>query len=240
MTLPRVYSAITSIMLELSHDGISKGQTNEHDGYRYRGVDDVYNRLSPLLAQHKLCILPRVLERGMVDRRDRHGNLLIGVNLKVAFDLVSAEDGSRHVIEVYGEALDSGDKATSKAMSAAFKYAVLQAFCVPVGGRDDADAKSHRLLDVPVIMEPVQGWEQWQADLLDVVRVCETGEALDRLQDTNRGLLRLVSTERPEIYAAIGEAVRSRRDEVSAKKRLPAAHGKGRRNAPSHQVETHG
>jgi hypothetical protein len=120
------------VAAELSRTGIQKLQTSAEDQYRFRGIDDVLKRLSPAIADAKLCILPRVLERSVVERAGLNGSLLISVSLKVAFDLVSAEDGSRHTIEAFGEALDGADKATAEAMTAAYKYAVLQTFCVPV------------------------------------------------------------------------------------------------------------
>lgn len=84
-------------------------------------------------------------------------------------------------------------------MTAAFKYAVFQAFCIPVTGMEDADASSHRLKKTDHVPEPVQGWEQWVQDVADVVRVCETGEALDRLQNTNRARLKSISRERADL-----------------------------------------
>ena len=48
-----------------------------------------------------------------------------------------------HTIRTYGEAMDSADKATNKAMSAAYKYAAIQAFCIPTEGDNDADATTH-------------------------------------------------------------------------------------------------
>ena len=67
------------------------------------------------------------------------------VTVEAEFDLVSADDGSKHTIRTFGEAMDSGDKATNKAMSAAFKYAAFQAFCIPTEGDNDADAHTRRL-----------------------------------------------------------------------------------------------
>ena len=207
---PKVYAAIIAVAAELAKKGIAKSGTNAEEQYQFRSIDDVYNRLSPALVAHRLCILPRVLERSCVERNGSNESLLVSVSLKVAFDLVSAEDGSVHVIESYGEALDGGDKATSKAMTAAFKYAVIQAFCIPVAGQD-ADATSHHLRKSEHVPEPVQGWEQWMSDMSDVVRVCESGEALEGLQNTNRALLRGMSRERPDLYTRIGETIRERR-----------------------------
>jgi hypothetical protein len=132
MSPPQVYRAIHAVAAELAKGGIAKRHRNERDDYFYRSIDDVLNRLAPLLAKHRLCVLPRVLERTATDRIGEGDALLVSVTLKVAFDLVSTVDASLHTIEAYGEALDSGDKATAKAMSAAYKQAMLQALCVPV------------------------------------------------------------------------------------------------------------
>ena len=102
--------------------------------------------LAPLLAKHRLCVLPRVRERRRRSAAAIDLQLLINVALRVSFTLVSADDGSSHKVEAYGEALDGGDKATAKAMSAAYKSAMLQTFCIPVAGAEDADRTSHRLL----------------------------------------------------------------------------------------------
>lgn len=233
MTPPRVYAAISAVTADLAATGIAKSQLNQAEQYAFRGIDDVYNRLGPLLAKHKLCVLPRVLERATCERRSANDALLLSATIKVAFDIVSARDGSLHTVEAYGEALDGGDKATSKAMSAAFKYAMLQAFCVPVQGSDDADAVTHRLKVDQEPVDPDQGWDQWSQDIQDMVRVCDTGEALDRVQTTYRGTLRAASKRRPDVYAAIGEAIRSRRVVVTPAL-LPALPGNGSTNGAGH------
>ena len=61
MSLPRVYAAINAITAAFASNGVAKERINLDDGYAYRGVDEVTERLAPLLAAHKLCILPRVL-----------------------------------------------------------------------------------------------------------------------------------------------------------------------------------
>jgi hypothetical protein len=233
MSIPRVYAAINAVAAELARGGIPKARTNLEEQYQYRGIDDVYNRLSTLLAAHKLCVLPRVLERVCTDRTGSTGDLLVNVTLKVAFDLVSVEDGSSHVIEAYGEALDAGDKATSKAMAAAYKYAILQTFCIPVGGVEDADASTHKLVRSSHVPEPVQGWDQWVADILDMVRICETGEAIDRVQNSNRHLLKALGSERPDLYSSLGQSLVARRTALAAKPAPASAKKRTSRSAPT-------
>jgi hypothetical protein len=211
----RVYAAIVAITEELSRAGIAKSQTNLQDEYKFRSIDDVCAAIAPLLARHKLCVLPRVVERTSAEFRDGRGKAMISVNVKVAFDLVCAEDGSCHVIEAYGEALDAGDKATSKATSSAYKYALLHAFCVPVTGQYDADQHSPARPETMNSVEPVQGWEQWSRDITDMIRGCETIEALDRVQEVYRPLLRALSAYRADLYTGIGKILTERRKEVA-------------------------
>lgn len=143
--IPKVYAAIAEVMAELAKVGIGKNNKNASQGYKFRGIDDVYNALAPLLARTKLLILPRVLSRVVTERETKSGNALFYVVLDVEFDLVSGIDGSKHTIRVCGEAMDSGDKATNKAMSAAYKYACMEAFCIPTEGDNDADGTTHEV-----------------------------------------------------------------------------------------------
>jgi hypothetical protein len=193
MSAPQVYRAISAISRELSGHGIAKRHRNEREDY--------------LLAKHKLCVLPRVLERTAGDRVGDGELLLVSVALRIAFDLVSTADGSSHTIETYGEALDASDKATAKAMSSAYKHAMLQVFCVPVAQVEDADACSYRLKRSRLHQqEPVEGWAMWTTGIIDIARSCASLEALETLQDRQRPLLQAISRERPDLYAQLGAA----------------------------------
>lgn len=142
----KVYQAINAVQRALSKTGISKDRTNtQGSGYKFRGIDDVYNAVAPLLAEHGLCILPRMLTRICEERQSKAGGALFYVTVEAEFDFVSSEDGSKHTCRTFGEAMDSGDKATNKAMSAAYKYAAFQAFAIPTEGDNDADAATHEV-----------------------------------------------------------------------------------------------
>jgi hypothetical protein len=140
---PAVYRAIAAVAGAMAKEGIAKDKRNTQQGYNFRGIDDVYNALAPVLSEFGLVILPRVLQRIETERETKSGGALFNVVVEVEFDFVAAEDGSRHVVKTFGEAMDSADKATNKAMSAAYKYAAMQAFCIPTSGDNDADATTH-------------------------------------------------------------------------------------------------
>lgn len=140
----KVYQAINAVQADIGKEGIAKGRLAQGfgAGYAFRGIDDVYAALSPLLAKHGLIIIPRCLERHESQRQSGPKTLYF-VCVKMEFDFVAAEDGSKHTACTYGEAMDSGDKATNKAMSIAYKYACFQTFAIPTEGDNDPDATVH-------------------------------------------------------------------------------------------------
>lgn len=146
MTDKKVYAAISAVAKEMATTGISKDRRNQQQGFNFRGIDQVYNALAPALVNHGLLILPRITERTVTERATQKGGVLFYVVVKAEFDFVSTEDGSIHTVTTYGEAMDSGDKATNKAMSIAYKYAAFQAFCIPTEETAiDADAEVHHV-----------------------------------------------------------------------------------------------
>jgi hypothetical protein len=134
-----VYAKVAVITGILAQHGIAKNRDANFG--KFRGIDDVYKALAPLLAQHRLCVFPRMVARESVERRSSKGNALFYVTVEAEFDFVCADDGSIHTARTFGEAMDSSDKATNKAMSAAYKYAAFMTFCIPTEG--DADAETH-------------------------------------------------------------------------------------------------
>lgn len=140
-----VFAKIAAVQGELAKVGIAKGRRNAQQGYNFRGIDEVYAALSPLLSRHGLVIIPRVVSRECVERQSAKGGALFNVTVHAEFDFVSADDGSIHTAATFGEAMDSADKATNKAMSAAYKYAAFMTFAIPTEGEEDADAVTHEV-----------------------------------------------------------------------------------------------
>ena len=162
----KVYEGIAAVMAEMAQTGIDKSRKNQQQGYSFRGIDDVYAALAPVLSRHKLCILPRVTNRDAIERPTKNGGLMIYTILTVEFDIVSAEDGSKHTVCTVGEASDSGDKSSNKAMSAAYKYMAFQAFCIPLTGEDnDADLHSPEFVAKPskAVQLAAQSVTEWKS-----------------------------------------------------------------------------
>jgi len=140
-----IYKAIIGITEDLIKEGgIGKTRMNEQQKFRFRGIEDIQNALAPLLVKHQVCIVPTFANRRTEQYESRTGGKLFSTVVDGVFDLISAVDGSSVRVTIPGEAMDTGDKSTNKAMSMAMKYASLLTFCIPTEG-EDADATAHDL-----------------------------------------------------------------------------------------------
>ena len=135
-----IFETINAVMDDVG--SIRKEKRNQQQGFMYRGIDDVMNALNPAFTKHKLFIVPEIQEQRREERQTAKGGNLIYSVCRIKFTFY-AEDGSHVEAVVIGEGMDSGDKATNKAMSIAFKYACFQVFCIPTEEMADPDQESH-------------------------------------------------------------------------------------------------
>lgn len=138
----KIYTLIPKIMREIG--AIEKNRKNSQQGYTFRGIDDVYNALHDPLAINGVFYVPEVLESKVVERASKSGGILVNTVVKMRFQFF-ADDGSSVSVTTIGEGMDSGDKSSNKAMSAALKYALVQMFCIPTADEKDSENDSHEV-----------------------------------------------------------------------------------------------
>ena len=156
-----VQQRLVAILGELP--AIGKTQRNVQQGFMFRGHDDILNALNPLLAKHGVFVVPEVLERIPGQRTTAKGNIMFEVNLHVRYSFIG-EAGDVVLASAWGEGTDSGDKATSKAMTMAFKSVLNQAFAISSAETVDADADTAEdsVSDTPdEPPEPMSSQEDW-------------------------------------------------------------------------------
>lgn len=137
--MKNIYQSIADIMQEVP--SISKDKKNLQQGFKYRGIDDVMNAFQPILAKHRVFIVPEVLNQVREERTTKSGGNLIYSICTIKFKFF-AEDGTFVEAITIGEGMDSADKATNKAMAVAMKYAMFQVFCIPTEEMVDPDAET--------------------------------------------------------------------------------------------------
>lgn len=137
-----IYKAISEVQKALANRGISKDKRCQGGGnFAYRGIEDVYAALSPLLADAGLIITTNRIER-LEDVTSGGQKPMRLVRIKVIFRLFAVEDGSFLDVESLGEGADMSDKASGKALSYAYKQMVFTNFAVPVEGQPDSDREA--------------------------------------------------------------------------------------------------
>ncbi len=147
---PKVYAAIAAVQADFSAMGLGKKDRNDFYKYDFRGIDALMVALSPLLVKHGLIIMPRGVERTGEERKTNDGKASFRVTLTISYSIICVEDGTAiKVGPFYGEAMDTSDKATNKAMSFAYKYMAFQTFCIPIKGQDEGDSDSPEVASKP-------------------------------------------------------------------------------------------
>lgn len=191
MTQNNIYMAINAIMQEI--EAIGKNKKNQQQGYSFRGIDDMYNALQPLFKKNAVFITSNVLESKREERQTAKGGVLIYTIAKCQFKFFTT-DGSYIESVLEGEAMDSGDKSTNKAMSTALKYALMQMFLIPTEEKLDTEYDTH---EVKPKAEPQPSEVDLLArkayttvdDLLMVLDSCESIGQLNTLYHMNSKLV---------------------------------------------------
>ena len=139
-----VHRAIHAVMKGCLARGLGKNGYNSHQKFNFRSIDDAYALLSELLVEHDLIITPYMtdIKSEIVATKNSKGypTNTNYVTVTVEYRFVCVTDGSERVVKSPGEAFDTGDKATSKAMSMAYKAMAFQAFHIPLEGQRTPDA----------------------------------------------------------------------------------------------------
>lgn len=143
MNVSQIYEAIPKVAKAIG--SIGKDRQNQQQGFRFRGIDDVYNACHGPMVEHGVFCTTEVSDLVREERQTAKGGVLFYTMLKLKVTFW-AGDGSSVSTTTAGEAMDSGDKATNKAMSAALKYAFFQTFVIPVEDMDDADKTTHEVV----------------------------------------------------------------------------------------------
>ena len=128
-------------MEELTY--IQKGDAKVNGQYRFVSHDDVSEKVHPLLVKHGVLALPSVMDIKQEGNRT-------SVMLRVCFVNVDKPEDSVFV-NYPGYGVDPSDKGPGKAVSYAFKYALLKTFCLETGEDPDKDTKTR--YEPPVCLE---------------------------------------------------------------------------------------
>lgn len=178
-----IYQALSAVMNDVQ--GVGKDDWNDAPGakYNFRGVDAVINAVGPVLRKHGVIVVPELVsadyETVIVGKNRTE---MASVRLQVKFHWFGPE-GDEVVASVAAESFDSGDKATAKAHSVAFRTALIETLCLPTNDHDpDKDTYERSPENDPV--DPATAARE---ELLALLKATgrDPGEAADRFAADN-------------------------------------------------------
>lgn len=133
---PMIYAALAAAAKEIG--AVGKDKENVQQNYKFRGIDAVVNAVHPVFTKHGIVTALKVVDQKREERQTKNGGTLL-TSLLMCEITFYATDGSSVVCGALGEGMDSGDKASNKAMSAALKYALTQTLMIPFEVHDSED-----------------------------------------------------------------------------------------------------
>lgn len=136
---PTVLEAWLHVMGEVQ--AIRKQQRNARQGFSFRGIDDVMNAVGPALRKHGVAVIPTRVDAGHERISLASGKGATEVRVGVTYSIIGPA-GDRIDGYSVGESMDTGDKATAKAMSVAYRTFLLQALTIPTDD-PDPDLEAH-------------------------------------------------------------------------------------------------
>lgn len=161
-----IYQTIAAVMEDIG--AVGKTSKNQQQGFMFRSIDAVMNAINPALTKHKCFVVPEIIDQQREERQTAKGGTLIYSICTIRYTFY-AEDGSSISAVVIGEAMDSGDKATNKSMSIAFRYACCQVFCIPTVEMSESDPDN-------TTPEPVNPLSPLTVELLNLLKATGVGK----------------------------------------------------------------
>ena len=148
---PTVVEALSAVMDDVQ--AVRKADRNAQQGYVFRGIDAVVNAVGPAFRKHGVLAVPAKTEARYRDVLTNTGKPSRECTVTVTYRFYGPA-GDFIECEVPGESMDFGDKGAPKAMSVAYRIALLQALCIPTD-EPDADSQSYERAEPrPVEVDP--------------------------------------------------------------------------------------
>lgn len=169
-SVPHIYTALVAVKKRMSEVGLGKNRDAPAvlGGYKFRGIDDLYNALCEVEAQEGVIVFPRIVAERTEYQTSEKGRLQTHVHLTMELKFVSARDGSSEIATAIGEGIDSGDKASGKAQSNAMKFGHLEVYKIPTEGLSpdiEAEATEVHPKAKPSLEKKLAasvGWVEWE------------------------------------------------------------------------------
>lgn len=139
---PNVVQAVSKVMAELPAIGKDGRAAANQGGYAYRGIEQITGHVQRLFAAHGVVMAPRVTSHEVIEITVNN-KPWSDTRLEVSYDVYGPGGVEDRITvgPIYAIGRDNSDKGANKAMTQAYKYALLQLLCIS-DSADDGDQAS--------------------------------------------------------------------------------------------------
>jgi hypothetical protein len=178
-----VFDALGLVMTDVQ--AVGKNNRNQQQGYDFRGIDAVINAVGPAFRKHGIIATPLKSEARYRDVQTVNGKPSRECTVSVTYRFYGPA-GDFIDAEVPGESMDFGDKGAPKAMSVAYRIALLQVLCIPTH-EVEPDASTYERAPAEKVWDPVEQAalvEAWTAAIkeADTAGLATVGTTLLRMK----------------------------------------------------------
>ena len=160
-----------------------KVQVNSNSSYKAVSERDVLDAVKPIEQKYRVYSYPasrQVVDRDILTKETEYNGKITKSNtlfmrVETVYKFVNIDNPEEFIeTTVYGDGLDTGDKATGKAMTYADKYALMKAYKLSTGDDPDKEASPENVFQKKE--EPKATRKQ-----LDLIEDLYTDEELEKL-----------------------------------------------------------
>lgn len=199
------------------------GKVSVGGGYRYAGEADLIAALRPAMNEHQVTVSVHALESSVsrnVIKKQNGEALVSSVSVRATVRFTHAPSGSFIDVQAIGEGNDNGDKASYKAMTGAYKYALRQTFCIETGDDPDQGAEPAPLPEKRQQAPAKPSKADLEAAADKITADLQAAQTLDELRKgwiDNGNLLSTLKAHAPDVMEVINAAKDARKLEIERK-----------------------
>ena len=122
-----------------------KVEVSKNRSYNAVSERDILDNVKPLEKKYRVYSYPadrKVIDSSILSKKTEYGeSTSLYMRLEITYRFVNIDNPSEYIdVKTYGDGIDTGDKATGKAMTYGDKYALMKAYKISTGDDPDKDA----------------------------------------------------------------------------------------------------
>lgn len=188
-----IHQRIHAIMKDVSY--VQKGNKKVNNHYKFVSHDAVTSKVRPALLKHGVLAVPSYFDISVHGNRTNCSMSMKFVNIDKPEDYIDIPCAG------FGQGIDPQDKGAGKAMSYAYKYALLKIFALETGDDPEKDNINHK--PEPKPPTPAQEARKSADEIIKEYKACKDLDSLSDVQKKRHKHLAALSKGYESLFTEI-------------------------------------